>query len=235
MNTSRLVRFWISAFSLSISAPLRPMMMPGRAVRMMRRSLLPGRSTSTELTPAGFSFSGSSALQLDVFDQQLVIVALDEPARLPRLVHTEAESIRMDFLSHSFPLLCAPDRLSRRAVCNFYFNSSRRRRIAYLAAFLVAVFFAAAFLAGAFFAAVLLPSSWLTSSLGSRVVRPPSHAGLVLLGHGHDDVSEAPLIAEGASLRGRPDALHARTRRWPRQTSRRGYRHPRRGPAPGER
>ena len=32
MKTSRLVRFWISCFSLSTSVPLRPMMMPGREV-----------------------------------------------------------------------------------------------------------------------------------------------------------------------------------------------------------
>ena len=44
------------------------------------------------------------SLQLDVLDQQLVIAALDKPARLPRLVDAEAEPIRMDFLSHSFPL-----------------------------------------------------------------------------------------------------------------------------------
>jgi hypothetical protein len=64
INTSRLVRFWSSVLSFSISAPLRPMTMPGRAVRMMKRSLLPGRSISTELTPAAFSFSRSSALSL---------------------------------------------------------------------------------------------------------------------------------------------------------------------------
>jgi len=62
-KTSRFVRFWSSTFSLSISAPLRPMMMPGRAVRMMMRSLLPGRSTSMELTPADFSLSFSSAFR----------------------------------------------------------------------------------------------------------------------------------------------------------------------------
>src|SRR5213592_3048431 len=42
------VRFCSSAFSLSISAPLRPMMIPGRAVLMMMRSLLPGRSIEIE-------------------------------------------------------------------------------------------------------------------------------------------------------------------------------------------
>jgi hypothetical protein len=33
------------------------MMMPGRDVRIVTRSLLPGRSTSIELTPADFSRS----------------------------------------------------------------------------------------------------------------------------------------------------------------------------------
>jgi hypothetical protein len=50
-----LVRLASSSFSFSISAPLRPMMIPGREVRIVTRSLLPGRSTSTELTPADFS------------------------------------------------------------------------------------------------------------------------------------------------------------------------------------
>src|SRR5690349_1372562 len=54
MKTSRLVRWARSCLSFSISAPLRPMMMPGRDVRMVMRSLLPGRSTSMELTPADF-------------------------------------------------------------------------------------------------------------------------------------------------------------------------------------
>jgi hypothetical protein len=40
------------------------MMMPGRAVRMMMRSLLPGRSISIELTPADLSLSFSSAFSL---------------------------------------------------------------------------------------------------------------------------------------------------------------------------
>jgi hypothetical protein len=71
MNTSRDVRFWSSCFSLSISAPLRPMMMPGRAVLMMMRILLPGRSISTALMPADFSLSFSSALRLHVFDNSL--------------------------------------------------------------------------------------------------------------------------------------------------------------------
>src|SRR6202008_1250328 len=39
-------------------------------------------------------------LELDVFDKELVIVALREPARAPRLVDTDPKSVRMDFLSH---------------------------------------------------------------------------------------------------------------------------------------
>ena len=55
----------------------------------------------------GLQLLAQLSLQLDVLDQQLVIAALDEPARLPRLVDAEAKPIRMDFLSHSFPLLRA--------------------------------------------------------------------------------------------------------------------------------
>jgi hypothetical protein len=58
------VRFCTSSLSLSISAPLRPMMMPGRAVLMIMRSLLPGRSISIELTPADLSLSFSSFFSL---------------------------------------------------------------------------------------------------------------------------------------------------------------------------
>src|SRR4029079_669383 len=40
-------------------------------------------------------------LELHVLNQELVIVALTEPARAPWLVYSEAESIRVDFLSHT--------------------------------------------------------------------------------------------------------------------------------------
>src|SRR5579884_371982 len=39
-------------------------------------------------------------LQLDVFEQQLVLVTLDKPTRLPRLGVAEPESVWMDLLSH---------------------------------------------------------------------------------------------------------------------------------------
>src|ERR1019366_4554828 len=47
-------------------------------------------------------------LQLDVFQQQFVVIAHHEPARFPRLGNAEAESVRMDFLSHS--LVYSPQR-----------------------------------------------------------------------------------------------------------------------------
>src|SRR5437870_680417 len=61
------VRFCSSAFSLSISAPLRPMMIPGRAVLMMMRRLLRCRSISMVLTPADLSFLSGHAVHVPVF------------------------------------------------------------------------------------------------------------------------------------------------------------------------
>src|SRR5271157_255291 len=43
-------------------------------------------------------------LELIVFEQQLVVVLLDKPARFPRLGVAEPESVRMNLLSH----ICAP-------------------------------------------------------------------------------------------------------------------------------
>ena len=43
-------------------------------------------------------------LQLDVFEQQLVVVARDEPARLPGLGVAEPKSVWMNFLSHNSPV-----------------------------------------------------------------------------------------------------------------------------------
>ena len=49
------VRVWISFFSFSTSAPLRPMMMPGRAVKMVIRARLAERSMSIREMPAWYS------------------------------------------------------------------------------------------------------------------------------------------------------------------------------------
>src|ERR1022692_2782805 len=41
-------------------------------------------------------------LELIVFEQQLVVVLLDKPARFPRLGVAEGESVRMNLLSYLF-------------------------------------------------------------------------------------------------------------------------------------
>src|SRR5581483_4658582 len=46
-------------------------------------------------------------LELDVFQQQLVVIAVHEPPRLPRLGVADAESVWMNFLSH-IPCFRAP-------------------------------------------------------------------------------------------------------------------------------
>src|SRR5271157_4936517 len=40
-------------------------------------------------------------LKLIVFEQQLVVILLDKPARFPRLGVAEPESVRMNLLSHN--------------------------------------------------------------------------------------------------------------------------------------
>src|SRR5262249_13171546 len=54
-------------------------------------------------------------LQLQVLMQPGAVVALGEPARLPRLVVSQPEPIWMDFLSHS----SSPSRLSQRGAKQF--------------------------------------------------------------------------------------------------------------------
>ena len=85
MKTSRFVFFARSLFNFSISAPLRPMMIPGRDVRIVMRSLLPGRSTSTELIPAAFKRVEQRFLKLQILVQKLRIFLLGKPARTPGL------------------------------------------------------------------------------------------------------------------------------------------------------
>jgi hypothetical protein len=65
------------------------------------RSLLPGRSTSIELTPADFS-RAQVLLQFQILLQQLRVVLLGEPARAPGLREAQPESVGMYFLSHAF-------------------------------------------------------------------------------------------------------------------------------------
>src|SRR6266436_177873 len=65
-----------------------------------------------------FDFDGADArglqlffqflAQLHIFMKQFSVIATGVPARLPRLVVAEAESVWMRFLSHGFPLVGYP-------------------------------------------------------------------------------------------------------------------------------
>ena len=93
------------------------MMMPGRAVRMIRRSLLPGRSTSTDETPAAFSFLAQLSLELHVFDEQLVIAALTNQRDFHGLLMPRRNPYGWTFCPIYFPFnLCSLRRLSRQAI-----------------------------------------------------------------------------------------------------------------------
>src|ERR1700760_565921 len=102
MVTSRLVRSWISAFSLSISAPKHDARRRGAddEPQLLSRPLDFHRAHAGQL-----QLLLQLTLQLNVFDQELVVVANHKPPRPPRLFHTQPQSIRMDFLSHTLPFL----------------------------------------------------------------------------------------------------------------------------------
>ena len=112
MKTSRLVRFWISCFSLSTSVPLRPMMMPGpRGVDVDLQ--LVGRALGLDLRDAGVREPLLQVCaQRQVLVQQLRVVAVRVPARPPRLVEPEPESERVNLLAHGYSF--APSARSRR-------------------------------------------------------------------------------------------------------------------------
>ena len=80
------------------SAPLRPITMPGRAVRIRKRSLLPWPLDFDRTYSRRLQLFAQLLLQLHVFHQQLVVLALAEPAGTPRLVHSQPKSVRMDLL-----------------------------------------------------------------------------------------------------------------------------------------
>jgi len=55
------------------------MMMPGRAVRIIRRSFVSWTLDFDRADAGGLQLLAQLSLELDVFDQQFVIAALDEP------------------------------------------------------------------------------------------------------------------------------------------------------------
>src|SRR5208337_652173 len=102
-RTSRPVRFWISCRRRSISAPLRPIIIPGRAVWMDLQ--LVARTLDFDVRHArGLQLVLETLFELQVLVEKLGVILLREPARLPGLVVTQAEPVRMYFLTHPFLL-----------------------------------------------------------------------------------------------------------------------------------
>ena len=102
MKTSLPVFFWISCLSLSTSCPLRPMMMPGREVKMLIFSLLAARSTSTRETPAWAKrFLRSFFRRMSSCRRFAYSFSAYQRLRQV-LLKPEAEPDGVDFLSHYF-------------------------------------------------------------------------------------------------------------------------------------
>src|SRR5277367_3806326 len=128
------------------------------------------------------------ALQVHVFDEQFVIVALTEPARAPRLVNAEPKSVRMDFLSHNFLYPLLPCLFGRRFLrCRLLCRSLLG--------------------CGLLYKSLLLGR--LRCSRRFRIHRLDQTI-LLALSHRDHDVSQAALIAIRATHRSRADTLHAR-------------------------
>src|SRR5579883_2899222 len=112
-------------------------------------------------------------LQLHVFEQQLVVVPLDKPARLPRLGVAEPESVGMDFLTHRSSL--EPAVRFRPSVAGFCrliaIALAGNRRLATGDYFFATAFFllAPAFRATAFFFAGALGAAAFCSSSPTTV------------------------------------------------------------------
>ena len=100
MKTSRLVRFWISCFSLSTSCALAADDDAGtRGVDVDLQ--LVGGALDLDLGHAGVLEPLLEVrLQRQVLVQQIGVVLGREPARLPGLVEPDPEPVRVNFLTH---------------------------------------------------------------------------------------------------------------------------------------
>ena len=83
--------------------PLRPMMMPGREVRMLTLSLFAARSISIAETPACPSRFLRLSRSFEVLVKQLGVLLLGVPTRPPGLVEPEPKTVGMYLLAHSSP------------------------------------------------------------------------------------------------------------------------------------
>ena len=100
-----------SPCSRSTSWPLRPMMMPGRAVNSITLTSSRVRSISTLGMPAKLIFLLDELAELQVLEQQAAEFLLRGiPAALPAFHDSDTETDRIDFLTHTKPriwLTCA--------------------------------------------------------------------------------------------------------------------------------
>ncbi len=95
-----------SCFSFSMSSPFLPMTMPGRAVWIVTRADLAGRSIWMRDTEACASFFLQELAHRDVLDQVLAVgAALGVPVRRPLRGDAEAETVGIDFMAHEFDVL----------------------------------------------------------------------------------------------------------------------------------
>ena len=177
-------------------------------------SLLAARSVSIFATPGVREPLLEVGPQREILVEQLRVVAIGEPARLPRLVEPEPESVRMNFLTHSRtsfncrgapPPRPVPSRLRFGATC-FWSPSALLRRRCLLACRRRAPSPARPPSAAGFaFASRLRGSPRFGAAPGAdgRNLQRP-------LRHVHGQVRGALHDAERAAHRGGTDALHRR-------------------------
>src|SRR6187402_33334 len=203
----------MSALSLSISAPLRPMMIPGRAVLMIRRSLLPGRSISTDETPAAFSFSRSSAFSLTSSTRSLSNPRSTNQRDFHGLLTPRRNPYGWTFCpiisSHSNPTSPRPRTSTHRVI-------KPRRSIRARGCVLPVppnLLCCDCFLRRCLLlrCSCLLGSGLRACRRQSGCIRAVHLRSRVLFRNGYDDVREPALVAERTSHRGRADTLQART------------------------
>jgi hypothetical protein len=99
--TSPLVILARSPRSFSMSAPFLPITTPGRAVWIVTRARLAGRSMMIFATPRLGEPLAQHLADVDVLMEHLgILAALGVPARIPGPVDTEPQADRVDLLTH---------------------------------------------------------------------------------------------------------------------------------------
>ena len=167
---------------MSISEPLRPMMIPGTRGVDADHQLVGGALDIDRIHAGRLQPLLQLLAQNDVFVQQVGIIALGEPARLPALVVAQPKPVRMCFL----PQTCLP-------LCYFFFCDSLARFSMALRALRTA------------------PRTPLDACSSAATAAARDCGRLQMLGDGHLDMAGALLVTEAAAHRRGTHALPART------------------------